>query len=347
MGKFVVMIISLIMTDLTVGQSTTSNSLNSTSSTSGPQSILLLGGAEFSGSSGIISNSVELVNVGAGPPSVSTCAAVPPLPTRVMQHSTTIINNNSILSCGGWDGGWTDECWVTSGTGWSEAPKLPRKVTYGEIVAVNGSAYYMGGWAEHGDHSNDILTIGVDLTDTWQLAGRLQKGRFRHCSVLVGGDTIITTGGAAGNNFNLLASVEAFHVGDGTTTRLRDLNDARQLHGCTTYNRGGGAVEVIVVGGNWPTSVEKMTRAWTTVFGVEFWGYSGWSRVGSLPAPRENFPVVNLGNLIYILGGDPLEAVGTSVLASSDGGRTWEEFDDVLQTPGRKGHTAVVAGEIC
>ena len=66
-----------------------------------------------------------------------------------------------------------------------------------------------------------------------------------------------------------------------------------------------------------------------------------WNQVGSLPAGRHSFPLVNLGDSLFILGGmnDDGEAQDT-VLSSDDGGENWYLLPDRLEMA-RSGHTAV------
>jgi len=324
MGTSEVMIIILIMIHLTVGQPSTPNS-------HGP--VLILGDVD----------SVELFNVDTDTPSDSTCTAVPDLPSNF--PSTTIINNNQLLLCGG-TSCWT---WTASETGWKEAPNLSNLTYftyfYGQLVSVDGSAFLLGGTTESGVSNKIYTTTG----ETWQLAGQLQQGSLAfHCLVVVGKNIITTGGYAAGGT---LATVEMFNTEDGTTTQLSDMIGPRHGHACTTYNTGDGdEIEIIVAGDfYYDPFMEKMSGTMTGDQGV--WQFSGWTRIGRLPIrdDRSRFPMVNINNNLYILGGllNPEERVATSsVLVSTNGGRNWTEADTALQTP-RYGHTAILAGGIC
>ena len=66
-----------------------------------------------------------------------------------------------------------------------------------------------------------------------------------------------------------------------------------------------------------------------------------WTQVGSLPAGRSSFPLVNIGDRLFILGGenDDYDPVDT-VLSSDDGGENWYLLPDRLEMT-RRGHTAV------
>jgi len=295
-----------------------------------------------------------MFNVDPDAPPDSTCTAVPDVPSWASLPSTTIISNNILIWCGVKDC-WT---WTSSEADWRKAPNLSNLLYfYGSLVSVDGSAFLLGGFTTKGGLeewvSNKIYTT---TGETWQLAGQLQQGRWGHCSVVVGRN-IITTGGDPAE-----VAVEIFNTGDGTTTQLSDMNIPRWGHGCTTYNTGGGdEIEIIVAGAyTYDPHVEKMTGTRTGNQGV--WQYSGWTHIGSLPDGRRMFPMVNINNYIYILGGELeseedfsgsekseklIYALATSsVLVSTDGGRTWTEADTALQTA-RHRHTAVIAGEIC
>jgi len=331
MGRSEVTIIILIMVHLT---------------SAGP-SLLILGGENSNHNR---MDSVELVSLVPGVSAFvsKTCNAVPNLPLVMSDHSTTIINNNRLLSCGGIssDGG----CWTTSEGAWSEAPQLPKPVVYGQLVSVDGSAFFLGGLTESGVTS-EIYTIGGDVAegDTWQGAGELLQGRWGHCTVVVDRNNIITTGGVDGDTST---SVELFHSDDGTSSQLKSLKNARWHHGCTTYNtHPEERIEIIVAGGvgRGLRSVEKMSLARTSSQGV--WQYTGWTEIGGLPAGRWSFPMVNVDNQLYIVGGEPEDGEHTtrSILVSKNAGKNWKPFEgtDLNMQTGRYGHTAVSSGDIC
>ena len=66
-----------------------------------------------------------------------------------------------------------------------------------------------------------------------------------------------------------------------------------------------------------------------------------WNQLGSLPAGRADFPLINLGDRLFILGGmnDNGEAEDT-VLSSDDEGENWYLLPDRLEMA-RYRHTAV------
>ena len=73
-----------------------------------------------------------------------------------------------------------------------------------------------------------------------------------------------------------------------------------------------------------------------------------WNKVGSLPDGRSRFPLVNMGDRLFILGGMydtftegmfVLTALDT-VLSSDDGGENWYLLPDRLEMA-TYGHTAV------
>merc|ERR1719369_383296 len=128
--------------------------------------VLILGGAD---SSRNYTDSVELFNVDPDAPSDSTCTAVPDHPSNF--PSTTIINNNRLLVCGG-TSCWT---WTPREAGWREAPNLSNLLrTYGQLVSVDGSAFLLGGVTESGISNKIYTTTG----QTWKLAGQLKQGRI-------------------------------------------------------------------------------------------------------------------------------------------------------------------------
>ena len=66
-----------------------------------------------------------------------------------------------------------------------------------------------------------------------------------------------------------------------------------------------------------------------------------WNQVGSLPAGRYSFPLVNLGDRLFILGGlNDVFLVEDTVLSSDDGGENWYLLLDRLEMA-TYGHTAV------
>ena len=129
-----------------------------------------------------------------------------------------------------------------------------------------------------------------------------------------------------------------------TTTTISPLNVARRLHGCSSITRNG-AVLVIAAGGqgdgnSYLSSVEVVQRT-----GGGAW--SRWTTVGQLPQPRGRFPLVNLGGSIFGLGGyDGGDNRLSSIVTTTDDGRTWATLDARLET-GRYGHTAVSTATLC
>ena len=70
-----------------------------------------------------------------------------------------------------------------------------------------------------------------------------------------------------------------------------------------------------------------------------------WNQVGSLPDVRYNFPLVNIGDRLFILGGYTGSTEDT-VLISDDGGEQWDLLPDRLKTA-RSSHTAVSTETLC
>ena len=72
-----------------------------------------------------------------------------------------------------------------------------------------------------------------------------------------------------------------------------------------------------------------------------------WRQVGSLPAARSYFPLVNIGGRLFILGGWNEEwGIEDTVLISDDGGEQWDLLPDRLKTA-RDDHTAVSTETLC
>ena len=98
------------------------------------------------------------------------------------------------------------------------------------------------------------------------------------------------------------------------------------------------SVTIVVAGDDWEilSSVETLS-----VSSEEDLATAQWNQVGSLPTGRANFPLVNIGDRLFILGGvnDNGEAEDT-VLSSDDGGENWYLLPDRLEMA-TFGHTAV------
>ena len=66
-----------------------------------------------------------------------------------------------------------------------------------------------------------------------------------------------------------------------------------------------------------------------------------WNQVGSLPAGRYRFPLVTIGDRLFILGGENVnQEIEDTVLSSDDGGENWYLLPDKLEMA-TFGHTAV------
>ena len=70
-------------------------------------------------------------------------------------------------------------------------------------------------------------------------------------------------------------------------------------------------------------------------------------QVGSLPAARSHFPLVNIGDRLFILGGWNEDwDIEDTVLISDDGGERWDLLPDRMKMA-REGHTAVSTETLC
>ena len=303
---------------------------------SGPD-ILIFGGY---GTSGYLS-SVELVRTGGS--NTSTCgASIPDLPVGVYGHSTTVMNNGRILSCGGLTtSGFTDVCWSVTTTEniWTSAPALPGPRAGGDMVTVNGTIVWFGGY----DGSSYTDTI-YSLVGTWtQHKTKLQTAMHGHCVVSIPNENqAIITGGFDSTGY--LTKTQKFILDSmaTTTTTLPEMKNKRAQHGCSLVTNNV-VLQILVAGGYGSggilsSSVERMTRR----AGGDF---SEWEYVGSLPAARYGFPMISLADKIFILGGYENVNYSESILTSTDDGETWDQ--NLQLETARRYHTAVSTASIC
>ena len=68
--------------------------------------------------------------------------------------------------------------------------------------------------------------------------------------------------------------------------------------------------------------------------------------MGRLPVSRADFPLINIGDRLFILGGFTAAGEEDTVLISDDGGERWDLLPDRLKTA-RFGHTAVSTETLC
>ena len=148
----------------------------------------------------------------------------------------------------------------------------------------------------------------------------------------------IFTGGKGSSG--ILSSVELYQLGDSSTTALPSLNEARVYHGFSLFTTTTGDLQLIITGGYYRlSSVEISTKTES--------GWSSFVRIdGALPGWRYLHTTIQIGQLLYTVGGRTSSSThDTSILVSEDG-TTWTTSTTSLTT-GRSGHTAVATTGPC
>ena len=92
-------------------------------------------------------NDVELWKLSNGHLTESRCDVVPQFPTKVWAHQG-IVNNDAIMICGGYDGGYSRQCYQLKkqGNQWTPAASMGRSRWNFGMAVVNGQPIAIGGF---------------------------------------------------------------------------------------------------------------------------------------------------------------------------------------------------------
>jgi sugar lactone lactonase YvrE len=173
-------------------------------------------------------------------------------------HTSTLLNDGTVLVVGGWsfvNGGC---CAVQAGAEIYSAAKGTFGATQGALNTArvfhtatllgNGQVLIAGGGS-----SSNPLSIGElynPTTGFFMETGSLNTARQSHTATLLNDGTVLITGGSDNNN-NPLSSAEIYDPNTGAFTAISSMNAARTNHTATLLNNG----EVLIVGGTNSNSV--------------------------------------------------------------------------------------------
>lgn len=201
---------------------------------------------------------------------------------------------------------------------WEARQPLPHATAWGRGALVGGALHLAGGFridprsadAAIPDHLQGSLEGGklVHWRDAPPLPLGVADGTF---APLPGGEKIVWSGGALGVGAwrrehlfsqpvtGVTFAFDTFHQ---TWQRLPELPVPRRAHRALALKEG-----VLVAGG-----VDDETTALSSVFLLSPDGF--WNELESLPDPRYHFGLVEVGEEIWVLGGNYLEGEAPTTL---------------------------------
>lgn len=205
---------------------------------------------------------------------------------------------------------------------WKKLQSLPRGLSGGEAVTINGKIYLVAG---RNDVSicSDFLMYDPDL-DTWTKLADIPEKRMNLALVTLK-QKIYAVGGD-----KFLASNYEYTLESNSWKKLKDMPTPRQHIDCGIYENN-----IFIIGGltSWETISKK-----NEVYNVK---QNSWTEKKAIPSLRNNSAIVSIDSLIYVIGGGGTEKSIWEEIASvecynviSD---TWEkksDLPDILFKPG-------------
>jgi len=196
----------------------------------------------------------------------------------------------------------------------------------------------MGGAPGPSSAVNTVYRMNGD--GEWTTAPPMLTKRAGHCVVVLDNNVAIITGGYDGS-ISPVSSVERYSL-DGMRTMMNPMTTPREGHGCSMMSKNG--VSTVIVAGGWDETRRRLSSV-ETLSTDEDLTTATWRQVGRLPAARNAFPLVNIGDRLVILGGETYhKGIEDTVLISDDGGEQWDLLPHRLKTA-RSYHTAAVSTE--
>ena len=165
----------------------------------------------------------------------------------------------------------------------------------------DGRVLITGGDGGGGPEGRFVVTAEAfnPVTETWELAGRLNEGRWYHTATLLDDRTVLVAGGLGNDAF--LASVELYDPATGTWSTVAPLSGPRLGHTATRLRDGE-----VLVGGGAPDGGVGDPMATTDLYDPSL---GTWS-----PGPLMNIPRLR-HTAVFLHGGKVLVAGGLTTAA--------------------------------
>jgi len=288
---------------------------------------------------------VTLLNVFCGlPGGPGTYTATGSLATARIWHTTTLLNNGTVLAAGGIGSGLgylaSSELYDPSTGSWTGTGALAQaRANHTATLLPNGNVLVCGGVIPTGGQT--ILAsseIYNPSTGSWTATGSLNTGRWLHTATLLPNGKVLVVGGEGltGSSEAVLTSAELYDPSTGVWTTTGSLNTARQYHTATLLPDG----KVLIAGGE-PDTVPSTSSA-------ELYDPSTgtWTATGSLNTARQYHTATLLpSGKVLIGGGANFESLTVATdLASAE---LYDPSTGVWSSTGslateRSAHTAVL-----
>jgi len=258
------------------------------------------------------------------------------LPDNERRYGHTV---DGLLLCGG--GRTADTCVTLTEGKWTESHTNIRRWC-ATSVRFGSTLYLIGGKSER---TTDIVDMsqggearpGFELQhDTWwscaardlKQDGFIITGGYIDDELIETGVDLSTVGSKRVHQYNL----------DGFVKFLPDMNIGRTYHGCGSYLRDDGEQVFMVVGGGHG----KRGPAIESTEALQGLDAKSWTMMTPLPSPMKLPGMVNLGNKLYVAGGDDgNRACSNDIL-------TWDHTRSSWDLVGRKSiaNTCVRVGTV-
>lgn len=192
--------------------------------------------------------------------------------TKRAFHSSTLLPNGRILTCGGSDGTQTlDSCEIfdTSTLVWSGAGRMnsPRS-RHTATLLPNGRVLAAGGTISSSTHTITTAEIYYPDTDRWIPVNSMASPRANHAAVLMPDGNVLMAGGDTINGYS--ATSELFLTTSAVWITVGSMNTGRAQHTATLLRDGNVLVTGGINGSGPLKSVEiynASARNWTTLPG--------------------------------------------------------------------------------
>ena len=262
---------------------------------------------------GLITEIVDLNN-----PQFS-CRGLPPFPYQVAAGAGGLIAQDLPMVCGGntyihHTYRLTHDCFVLEDKRWKRTITLKFPLEGMSSTIWKNQLLLLGGQQQRVfGHQKSIQTFGIShlVSKRRSAYKRISYGWSKQCIIKVDENTILVTGGRTGTTWhptmNEIRS-ETFYINLKTNRRFRgpSMNSKRYGHGCAKFTFGASNQPMAIVAGGqpWVQTVE--------IKSIRNRSISPWRVVKSLTLTpsRSYFPMVTLGQNVYIIGGLSTEKKG-------------------------------------
>jgi hypothetical protein len=234
------------------------------------------------------------------------------------QHTSTLLNNGTVLIVGGNVEGIpldsAEGYSLATGTFTASASLFSARSNHTATRLMNGKVLIVGGLVNNGLTAS---TASAELYDpgtgTMTATGSLNTSRGYHTATLLLNGMVLVAGGETigGGGATVLSSVELYDPATGTFTSTGSLNTSRSFHTATLLANG---MVLIAAGYNNNSGASTSAELYNPVTGT-------FAVTGSLNTPRYEHTATSLNNgMVLVVGGVGCSgnACGNVVLSSAE-----------------------------